>query len=288
MTSAYIEACPIGCAGPVEATAIVLPEGPLSRCPGCGQLVSRCSEERYQTSMSEFDDPRGTLPSPDSAERRFKRSRKCLLNIARMLNKPDHEIRLLDVGCSTGFFLFVADQMGFVAEGVEPAPLAAQAACAAGLRVHQGLLEDLSLSGNTFDAVTLFEVVEHVKHPLPLLKECYRIIKPGGLLVIGTGNTASWTASVMNADWEYFHIAKHGGHISFFNPVSINRLAERTGFRVVSLKTNSVRFFEKGDCSPVVYRTAKIVAELLNGPSKLFGKGHDMLVFLQRPLLYAV
>jgi 2-polyprenyl-3-methyl-5-hydroxy-6-metoxy-1,4-benzoquinol methylase len=209
MTPTYIEECPIGCTAPIAATSIVLPEGPLSRCPGCGQLVSRCSEERYQMSMSEFDDPRGTLPNPDSAERRFKRSRKCLLNIARMLNKPCRDIRLLDVGCSTGYFISVADRLGFVAEGVEPAPLAAQAACAAGLRVHQGSLEELSLPGDTFDAVTLFEVVEHVKHPVPLLKECHRILRPAGVLVIGTGNAASWTASFMKADWEYFHIAKH-------------------------------------------------------------------------------
>jgi 2-polyprenyl-3-methyl-5-hydroxy-6-metoxy-1,4-benzoquinol methylase len=282
MTPIYIAECPIGCTGPLDMTSIVLSEGPLSRCAGCGQLVSRCSEERYQTSMSEFNDPRGTLPKPDSAERRFKRSRKCLLKIARTLNKPSHEIHLLDVGDSTGYFLSVACREGFVAEGVEPAPLAAQAACAAGLRVHQGLPEDLCLPANTFDAVTLFKVIEHVKHPVPLLKECHRIIRPGGLLVIGTGNAASWTASLMKVDWEYFHIAKHGGHVSFFNPVSVRRLAERIGFRVVSLKTNGVRFLEKGDRSPVVYRTAKIVAELLNGPSKLFGKGHDMMAFLKR------
>lgn len=232
--------------------------------------------------MSEFDDPIGTLPHPDSAGRRFQRSRRCLLAIAGMLKRPCREIHLLDVGCSTGFFVSVADRMGFVAEGVEPAPLAARAACASGLRVHQGLLDEVALPAETYDAVTLFEVVEHLKHPVPLLKECHRIIKPGGLLVIGTGNAASWTAAFMKAGWEYFHIARHGGHVSFFNPQSIRLLAGRGGFGIASLKTGSMRFYEKGEVHPALYRLAKIASELLNLPSRLFGKGHDMLVFLKK------
>jgi SAM-dependent methyltransferase len=121
-----------------------------------------------------------------------------------------------------------------------------------------------------------------VPEALPLLRECHRILRPGGLLVIGTGNTDSWTAAFMKSRWEYFHIAKHGGHISFFNPASLSLLAGRSGFRVEAVKTDSVGFFEKGSVPHLAYRSAKIVAELLNVPSRLFGRGHDMMTFLKK------
>jgi 2-polyprenyl-3-methyl-5-hydroxy-6-metoxy-1,4-benzoquinol methylase len=279
----YLSSCPVGCLSPLVPADIVLTEGPLLRCTSCGQLVSQCSEERYRQSMAEFDDPRGTLPKPDSTARYTERARKCLAGIARLLQKPPGEIRLLDVGCSTGAFIAVADRMGFVAEGVEPAPQAASSAQVAGLRVHQGLLEEIVFPDQSFDVVTMFEVIEHVRALLPMFRECRRILKPDGLLVIGTGNADSWTASVMASRWEYFHIEKHGGHVSFFNPVSIRLLVERSGFRIESMKTCSMRFYEKGDVHPIVYRLAKIASELMNIPSQLFGKGHDMHVIL-RPL----
>ena len=279
----YLDSCPIGCSSSLAITDIVFPEGPLRRCSECGQLVSRCGEEIYRQSLSEFDDPQGTLPGPDSLARHHRRAEKCLIKIGRALRKPPQEIRLLDIGCSTGAFIAVACRMGFSAEGVEPAPKAARSAQDAGFRVHQGLLEEVAFPDQVFDAVTLFEVIEHVREAVPLIQECYRILRPGGVLVIGTGNAASWAVSVMRSRWDYFHIERHGGHVSFFNPRSIRLLAERCGFRVDSLKTRSMRFFEKEDVHPFVYRLAKGVSELLNLPSQLFGKGHDMQVFLRKP-----
>jgi SAM-dependent methyltransferase len=279
----YVDSCPVGCLSPLVPTDIVLAEGPLLRCVGCGQLVSQCSDEQYRQSMAEFDDPCGTLPGPDSSVRYARRARKCLAGIARSLQRPPQEIRLLDVGCSTGAFIAVARQMEFIVEGVEPAPKAARSAQAAGLQVHWGLLEEIAFPEHTFDVVTMFEVIEHVREILPLFRECCRILRPKGLLVIGTGNADSWTASFMASRWEYFHIERHGGHVSFFNPLSIRLLAERSGFQIGFLKTSSMRFYEKGDVHPISYRLAKITSELLNLPSRLFGKGHDMRVFLRRP-----
>ena len=251
------------------------------RCPECGQLVSQCSEESYWQSMREFDDPSGTLPAADSAQRRFEQGSKWLNKICRLLEKPAQDIRLLDVGCSSGAFLFVASQVGFRAEGVEPAAKAARSAIQAGYKVHSGTLQSAGFAAGSFDALTLFEVIEHIKDPLELLKECRRVLRQEGILLIGTGNTKSWTAAIMKSRWQYFHIEQHGGHISFFNPMSMRLLAERTGFSLQSLETRNVRFFEKGDVPAPAYYLAKIVSELLNLPAKLFGKGHDLLAVLR-------
>lgn len=278
----YLNTCPIGCNAPLETTEHILPEGALLRCTECGQLISQCSEERYWQSMQEFDDPQGTMPLEGSEQSRARRSKFFLNKISRLLGQPPRKIRLLDVGCSSGAFLNTAVKLGFQAEGVEPAPKAAATARAAGLKVRQGLLQEAGYGSAQFDAITLFEVIEHVQRPLELMQECRRILRPGGILLIGTGNASSWSMAVMGAYWEYLHIDKHGGHISFFTPKSIAAIAQRSGFSIEAVDTRGVRFCEKEDCSKAVYRLAKLAGEMLNIFAAMANKGHDMAVYLRK------
>src|SRR3989338_11419561 len=279
--SRFLNTCPVGCNAPLETTGYALPEGALLRCSACGQLLSQCTEARYWESMQEFDDSQGTLPKAGSEGGRMRRSKKFLDQIAILLGQPPEKIRLLDVGCSSGAFLHAAVKLGFRAEGVEPAPKAAATAQAAGLKVHQGLLQEASYADGQFDAITLFEVIEHLQHPQELLQECRRILRPGGILLVGTGNAGSWSMAAMGARWEYLHIAKHGGPVRFFNPGSMALLAQRSGFSVAAVRTRGVRFFEEGDCAKPVYRIAKLAGELLNIFAALLNKGHDMAVYLR-------
>jgi len=280
--SRFLNTCPVGCNAPLETTAYVLPEGALLRCSACGQLISQCTEAHYWQSMQEFDDSQGTLPKAGSEGGRLRRSKKFLDQIAKLLGQPPEKIRLLDVGCSSGAFLHAAVKLGFRAEGVEPAPKAAATAQAAGLKVHQGLLQEAGYADGQFDAITLFEVIEHLQHPQDLLHECRRILRPGGILLVGTGNAGSWSMAAMGARWEYLHIAKHGGHVSFFNLGSLASLAQQSGFSVAAVRTRGVRFCEKGDCAKPVYRIAKLAGEFLNIFAASLNKGHDMAVYLER------
>lgn len=282
LESRFLNTCPVGCNAPLETTGYVLPEGALLRCSACGQLISQCTEAHYWESMKEFDDSQGTLPKAGSEGGRLRRSKKFLDQITKLLGQPPEKIRLLDVGCSSGAFLHAAVKLGFRAEGVEPAPKAAATAQAAGLKVHQGLLQEAGYADGQFDAITLFEVIEHLQHPQDLLQECRRILRPGGILLVGTGNAGSWSMAAMGARWEYLHIARHGGHVSFFNPGSMALLAQRSGFSVAAVRTRGVRFCEKGDCANPVYRIAKLAGELLNIIAALLNKGHDMAVYLKR------
>lgn len=277
-----IASCPLDCEGTLAPTDIVLPESPLMRCAHCGQLVSRASAARYEQSMAEFDDPRGTLPDAASAPRRDEISLRRLKLIETMIGKPREKIRLLDVGCSSGAFLRAARAAGFAAEGVEPALQAARTARAAGLAVFRGTLAEAAYPPRSFDAVTMFEVIEHLADPLAVVGECRRVLQPRGLLVIGTGNTASWTARAMKARWEYFHIDRHGGHVSFYHPASIRVLAQKTGFGVARIATRSVRFAEKGGLPAPLYAMLKFSSGLLNLPAQLSGRGHDMLIVLRK------
>jgi SAM-dependent methyltransferase len=277
----YLTACPVGCAKPFSTSDIVLPEGPLVRCTECGQLISQCSETQYLRSLQTFDTSTGTFPGAESLGRHEEVSARRLRKVLALLGKQPEEARLLDVGCSSGAFLMTARKMGLDTAGVEPSAEAAETARRAGLNVFTGFLEAARFPDASFDAATLIEVIEHLRDPRPLLAECRRVLKPGGILLITTPNAASWTAGLMGSRWDGFNLTAMGGHVSFFNPRSIRLIAARTGFELVRIETRNVRFFERGQCPDAIYRAAKIVSELLNWPAQLLGQGHDMYAYLR-------
>lgn len=281
-TLRYINSCPVGCNTTLVPTNVVLPEGALNRCPGCGQLASQSTEARYLETMATFNHPGFNLPSPKEIARRREVAGRRFVRIAALLRKRPADTRLVDVGCSRGQFVQYAAEAGFRAEGVEPAPTIAQAARDLGLNVHTGLLEEIGFPDASFDVASLFEVVEHLKSPLPLIRECARILKPGGLLLISTGNADSWTATFMRERWDYFQMAQDGGHVSFFNPQSLTLLAQRAGFSLARMETARVKFHEREGTPPLTYAGGKVLAELLNFPARLAGRGHDMLAYFRK------
>lgn len=276
------ERCPLGCPPPLENTDIVLPEGALRRCNHCGQLLSACTRAWYDASMQEFDQPEGTLPSGKSAVRYAGRMGAILNKAATMAGNTPAGMQLLDVGCSSGALLRVAADIGFTVRGVEPAAKAADTARGMGFDVFPGLLQEAGFDADSFDIVTLFEVIEHLLDPIEVVTEIARILKPGGLLVIGTGNADSWTVQALGAKWEYFDIRSHGGHISFYTPASMRLLADKTGLEVTAIETKRVNLGERRDLSPLMYQFNRVARELLALPARWSGKGHDMLVILRK------
>lgn len=282
VTDAIFTHCPVGCNSALENTNIILPEGNLKRCPACGQLLSSCGKAWFDESMQEFDVPEGTLPSGKNKTRYHKRMGKILTEARKNVASHGESLRLLDVGCSSGALLLVAKENGFDAYGAEPAKQAAATAQGLGFDVFPGFLQNAGYPDNHFDVITLFEVIEHLFEPTELIKEIQRILKPGGVVLIGTGNGESWTVKLLGGRWEYFDIRSHGGHISFFNPKSIAILANRCGLDVHNISTKRVNLVERKDSSKVVYELAKIVRELLAIPARWSNSGHDMLAVLRK------
>src|SRR5690606_36293528 len=118
----------------------------------------------------------------------------------------------------------------------------------AGQNVTTGYLETAGFPEESFDAVILMEVIEHLGDPRAMLTHCRRVLKRGGILLVTTPNLASWTARIMGARWDGLDLNAMGGHVSFFSPGSIRRIAERTGFDTARIDTANVRFFERGQC----------------------------------------
>jgi SAM-dependent methyltransferase len=135
--------------------------------------------------------------------------------------------RLLEVGCAAGDLLEPLRARGVDAIGVELSPHAAAAAKAKGLTVHCGVLADIPLEQDRFDAIVMRAVIEHVPDPLGDLGRAHTLLKPGGLILLGTDNYASLDRRVFGPDWYGFDVPRH---FNLFTADSLGALLRRAGF----------------------------------------------------------
>jgi len=100
--------------------------------------------------------------------------------------------RLLDVGCGRGLFLRLARDEGWSVAGVEVAHYAAELGRRRlGLDITTGTLEETEFPTGSFDAVTLWDCLEHLDNPVGSLREVRRIVRRGGLCLVMTPNIDS-------------------------------------------------------------------------------------------------
>jgi 2-polyprenyl-3-methyl-5-hydroxy-6-metoxy-1,4-benzoquinol methylase len=150
---------------------------------------------------------------------------------AELIKKYNGSTSLLDVGCGEGFFLFNASKAGYVTKGVELSQEAvAYARNEFGLDVEAKPFEQLRFPENSFDVVTLWQVLEHLPHPLAILKEVNRILKPGGLLAVSTPDIGGIPARILGKGW--WNIRKI--HINQFTTKTLKDILENAGFKNVS------------------------------------------------------
>ncbi len=135
--------------------------------------------------------------------------------------------RLLELGCGRGDMLEVLANLGWDAEGVDFDPRAAESARARGLHVRHDTLANCRYDDATFDAVIMSHVIEHLHDPISVVKECHRILKPGGRLVLLTPNTASWGHRFYGQSWLHLDPPRH---LYLFNLDILPKLADGLGF----------------------------------------------------------
>ncbi len=143
---------------------------------------------------------------------------------------------LLDVGCGGGAQLVQLRSLGWRVMGVDPDARAVEMARRdRGLDVRQGTLEEQRFPSGQFDAVVLSHTIEHVHDPEGLLRECGRVLKPGGRLVVVTPNVESLGHRRLGAAWIGLQPPRH---LYLFSCRTLRRLAERAGLRVLTVRSS--------------------------------------------------
>lgn len=145
------------------------------------------------------------------------------------LPAPGPDAVLLDVGCGAGELLVRMGAMGWRVYGIDFDPKAVDAARSKGIPVGLGTLQDQRFPDRYFDAIYMGHVIEHVHDPVTLLRECHRILKVKGTIVILTPNAESWGHQLYKEAWRGLEPPRH---LHLFCPTSLSRLVEKAEFSV--------------------------------------------------------
>jgi 2-polyprenyl-3-methyl-5-hydroxy-6-metoxy-1,4-benzoquinol methylase len=135
-------------------------------------------------------------------------------------------VRYLDVGCSTGFVVEAARDRGWEAIGTDLNPSAIEYGRSRGLDVRDVALEDAGFEPASFDAISLFDVLEHLLDPTATLRVCARLLRPGGIVFVYVPNYDSASRLLMGAD-AHFIWPTH--HLNYYTPTTIRDLMTREG-----------------------------------------------------------
>lgn len=143
--------------------------------------------------------------------------------------------RLLDVGCGSGQFLALMRSEGWEVEGQDVDLRAAETAFKTyGIGVRVGRLEAVGYSDDTFDAVTMSHVIEHINDPIGILKECRRILKPGGMLVLVTPNAESFGHKYFKSCYRDLDPPRH---LYLFTQNTLQHVGKKAGFTNCRVQT---------------------------------------------------
>ena len=181
----------------------------------------------HDTSYPSYRRDVATEPLLRRLDRRYGLAKRC-----RLVTRHVRGGRLLDVGCATGDFLSeMWRQPGWLVLGIEPSPAAGRYAHdQVGLTVVAGTLNDAAFADASFDAVTMWDVLEHVYRPREVIAEAARILRPGGVLVVNHPNTESIDRRLFTRLWVGYELPRH---LYLYPPEMLRRLMAEHGLREV-------------------------------------------------------
>ena len=241
-----------------EASPVyVFNDFPLVRCAGCRLVLTNPRPTRDEISNFYGNGYYSFLPSgTPSFKQRVKDAvvaelgdyptstpgwPKWILKVAAPLLRahimvvPPHvpKGRLLDAGCGSGSFLRWALRMGWEATGLEVDARAVEEARRVGLPVVHGAMEDCAFPDETFDTVVLNHALEHCHNPTRVLGQCQRVLRPGGLLIVGVPNFDCYDNQVFADCWSNCEAPRHLYH---FNPETLTSFLEKQDFSLERLR----------------------------------------------------
>lgn len=139
----------------------------------------------------------------------------------------EKQIRLLDFGAGSGTFVKAAVDAGYEAVGLEHSQGAIdRARDDYGVTIYKDIPSD-----EKFDVVTLWDVIEHLRDPVEVLRMIKAALNPGGIVIIETGNYDFWERKMLGDRWRLYLLDHH----FYFTPTSLKQVISRAGFAATSL-----------------------------------------------------
>ena len=123
-----------------------------------------------------------------------------------------------------------------------------------GIKVIQGSIFDGNYGKGSFDVITLWDVLEHTPDPGEILKECARILRRGGLLVVNYPDIGSLVSRIMGRKWVFLLSV----HYFYFTRQTIRQALEQSGFGVIKMKPH----FQSLELDYILFRATPYLGKL--------------------------
>jgi len=207
----------------------------IYECSSCGFQQQKISEaEAYKFYDEGYYKGKNSFSYLDEREQEEASAivwRARMRYLARKDKSLVKDPKFLDVGCSFGGLMNVAEQFGYQSYGVEVSEYSGEYAKKrfGEDRIFLGNIEDLSLPKSTFSVVTLIEVIEHLFRPRIALQNLFESMQSGGVILIQTADMDGLQARRKKDRYHYYL----PGHLSYFNRYNLRRLMEECGWRDV-------------------------------------------------------
>jgi 2-polyprenyl-3-methyl-5-hydroxy-6-metoxy-1,4-benzoquinol methylase len=204
-------------------------EAEIDRCTSCGLLRARNTGAAGPESL--YSEQSISLDASHAKAIEFKS--RAIYSVDELEFLGPSRGRLLDVGCSTGYFLAHARAAGWDVVGTELDVKAAELARSTfGVPVRCGDLRELSFNESEFDAATMWGVLEHLPEPHLYLSHLSRLVKPDGVIVVAVPNAGSLNCHVSSWSRHGWDMFLEPGHLNHFTYETLARLGARAGLDV--------------------------------------------------------
>ena len=217
--------------------------------------------------------------------------------LARLEDLSEGSGALLDVGCGVGHFLQAARRRGWAVRGLDISQAASRVAHQTyDIDVVVGTLETASFGAGQFDAVTLWDAIEHIRRPIENLKAANRFLRPGGILAMKTPNESSFFKQCALAAYRAFgqkasfllKYVYYVPHYFSYSEKSMNQLLELCGFRPLRYEMDETPqefaaekinlHYQKDPKRSAVIRFLPIV----RFAARALGKGNKMVIYAKK------
>ncbi len=226
--------CPI-CNGDRLIYEFVSKGYPVCECSDCGLMFfnPQPSDQALKEIYS-CDYFLGSKSEEDNANIQAMKKATVDLYLQQLVNYKGHSKgRLLEIGCGEGHFLAAAKEYGFTVTGNDISPHACQISNQklGGRRVQCGSFEKIKFPDKYFDVCVMFDVIEHSRDPIALLKNVKKSLKPDGVLFFSTPSLDNWSARLLKQNWLEFKAE----HLFYFNKQTSRNLLIKSGFENIQI-----------------------------------------------------
>ncbi|MBP9865290.1 MAG: class I SAM-dependent methyltransferase [Candidatus Omnitrophica bacterium] len=289
-----LSACPL-CGCDARSRQYALAQTSVFRCKACGLgYLDPCLDPEGMAQIYESSDSLKSLHDFHEGYYEYgslEEDSKTLREFQHSLDAVECRVqgaqkKIFEVGYGNGLFLALARKRGWIVDGIDTSPQNLKAAKERfDLELKVGFFEGMTSSLGGWDAVALMDVIEHISEPYLILKKAHEILRPGGILLIGTPNQSSFFAKLAHTVWLLSGGRLRSGidkiyfleHVAYYDKRTLALLLNKAGFQPLQ------SFYAETDLAKYHLKPIeRFIGEFILFFGRVFNSGNRLIMVAQK------